>query len=499
MKEVSWSSPEFKSIVRTLGARTGLAFRPHQRESTEKGIQSAMARSGIEDLSEFLGLVEHDDKALEHLICELTVGETYFLREPNRFDFIREHILPEIVSRSEQLHKIRIWSAACASGEEPYSLAILCAEDGLASRCSILGTDVSVEALDKARAAAYRPWSLRGRGEAFAKPHGNIDGEFFQLGDAIRRLVHFEFLNLAMDVYPSLVTGTQAMDLILCRNVLIYFNSDTIRAVAERLYRCLTDGGWLITAAGDPPLEDFAPFEVIMTDSGTVYRKPLSRVAADTSDVAPTNQRIGPPRQPDSRAVNGTKLFGERRTHSNLSQPDNTISSSQLVSDSKPDPVLEAGRALAAGEYEMAAELTSACLANTKACVIHVNALANIDAGQALDRCRQLAESHPLSAELHYLHAVLALESKSEVNAIQAAERAVYVDRTLAMAHFLIGSIRQRHGDFDASRRAFQNAANLCRAVGPNDVLPLSEGETAQHLLEAVNMHLAAIDAALRK
>ena len=128
MNEVSWRKLEYESIVRKLDARTGLVFRPHQRESTEKGIRHAMARSGIDDRREYVGLVEHDGTGCEHLVRELTVGETYFRRERSRFGFTREHILPEILIRRGPSHKIRIWSAACASGEEPYSLAILCWE-----------------------------------------------------------------------------------------------------------------------------------------------------------------------------------------------------------------------------------------------------------------------------------------------------------------------------------------------------------------------------------
>ena len=88
--------------------------------------------------------------------------------------------------------------------------------------------------------------------------------------------MRFEYLNLALDLYPSIATGTRNLDLILCRNVLIYFGRETVKAVARRLFDSLAEGGWLLLAAGDPIIDDYAPFETIVTEKGVAYRRPLA-------------------------------------------------------------------------------------------------------------------------------------------------------------------------------------------------------------------------------
>jgi chemotaxis protein methyltransferase CheR len=485
VKGILWTDDDYESIMRIFGARTGLTFRPTQRESTQLGIAKAMHRTGMSDLSAYAALLAYDVDALDNLIVELTVGETYFFRESSQFEGIRREILPEILKRKGRSHRVKIWSAACASGEEPYSLAMLCAEEGLASQCEILATDISSEALAKARQATYRDWSLRGdAGTATKKYLRFVNGRYF-VDDRIRRLVRFEFLNLAMDVYPSHVTSTEAMDLILCRNVLIYFGRATIREVAERLFACLADGGWLITASGDPPLGDYAPFETVVTNFGVFYRRPQVSEAA-LHKLADAKQDSRP-----HRAQSSTKLAASTQPKLNA---DPATSFNQSV-DSQLDI---AKKALARGDYAQAVELSGPYSHDPAACIVQVKALANLRTEEAAQKCTLFTARHPLSAELHYLHAVLLMEMNLDVDAVHAAQRAVFLDRSLAIAHFLLGSILQRRGSLEGAKRAFRNARELAAARPPDEIVPLSEHETARLLTKAAENHLRVIEAALR-
>ncbi|HEX8202406.1 MAG TPA: protein-glutamate O-methyltransferase CheR, partial [Isosphaeraceae bacterium] len=268
----TWSHPAYEAVVNLLNARTGLAFAPERRVGVEQGIRSAMRRAGLADPARYALRIAVDEAALDDLIVELTVGETYFFREPAQFEFLRAAVLPEIRRRRGEAHVLHAWSAACATGEEAYSLAIVCLQEGLAGRCRLLATDISRPALEKAYGACFGPWSLRGDGAALARPYLSPEGPGrFRLAEAARRLVTFEHLNLALDVYPSLATGTLGMDLILCRNVLIYFDRETVAAVARRLFAALADGGWLVTASSDPPLAGLAPFQTVVTERGIYY------------------------------------------------------------------------------------------------------------------------------------------------------------------------------------------------------------------------------------
>src|SRR5262249_141034 len=154
--------------------------------------------------------------------------------------------------------------------EEAYSLAILFDQEGLGDSCHLLATDISQKALSRAREAVYGDWSLRGENNTAALPYlipnnpqaprrvfeaagfapeRNGKADIYRVIERIRGRAIFQPLNLALDTYPSFANGTWGMDLILCRNVLIYFDRETVRRVAERLYRTLADGGWLVTAA----------------------------------------------------------------------------------------------------------------------------------------------------------------------------------------------------------------------------------------------------------
>ncbi len=164
---MSWSQPAFESIATVLCRRTGLSFSPSRRQGAEQGIRRAMRRAGVADLEAYAKQLETQESVLDDLIVELTVGETYFFREPDQFAFLRREVLPALRARvTERLPGsiIRAWSAGCASGEEAYSLAMLFDSEGLARHASVLATDISQAALAKARQGVYRGWSLRGDG-----------------------------------------------------------------------------------------------------------------------------------------------------------------------------------------------------------------------------------------------------------------------------------------------------------------------------------------------
>jgi chemotaxis protein methyltransferase CheR len=472
---VSWTHPAYEDVVLLLGERTGLSFPPQRHDTAEQGVRRAMARAGVPDPAQYRALIERDARALDDLIVELTVGETYFFRDPAQFDFIRRVVLPDLAQCRGPGHTVRAWSAGCASGEEAYSLAILVAEEGFADRTFLLATDISRAALARAHQAAYGSWSLRGPGATIAGPYLSRRGNLHVLAERIRRAVTFEYLNLARDVYPSFAIGTWAMDLILCRNVLIYFDRQTVGVVARRLFESLAPGGWLITAPSDPPLGEDAPYEVVVTEAGVFYRRPIPAGAA------------GPEAEPTLPAADA-----EYRLLSTECPTPATPPPRQPVTSS---PMTEAQEALAHGDYARAAGLVDGLVADLPAATLRVRALANLDAGRAERACAEAAARHPLAAELHHLHAVLLLELGRDDEAARAARRVIYLDRTLALGHYTLGSVLWRRGDRAGARRAYRNARDLCAARPADEVIPLSDGERAGRLAEAAAAQLAILDA----
>jgi len=219
--------------------RTGLVFGDGRRSSFEAGLAAAMRRARLHDPVLYLTRLAATPSLLDDLVAEITVGETYFFREPHQFAVIREEIVPALLSARSRDRPLRFWSAGCASGEEPYSLAILVRELGLGRDAHIVGTDLSRAALAKATHGRYTRWSLRGVSDDVVHAYFTQVGGRFELAPAVRAAVEFRYLNLADDTYPSLSTGVWGMDLIICRNVLIYFDKKLQDRVHGLFYESL--------------------------------------------------------------------------------------------------------------------------------------------------------------------------------------------------------------------------------------------------------------------
>jgi chemotaxis protein methyltransferase CheR len=455
---LNWSLPAFEDLARLIGESTGLDFAPGRRTAAEAQIRRVMARAGAAGPEEYLDRLgaDPDPHALDDLIAELTVGETYFFREPEQFNFLRETVLPEIRSRRAHGHILRAWSAGCASGEEAYSLAIVLHEELPAGRAHLLATDLSRDALARAHRARYSDWSLRGEGAWAARPYLRPEGNDHVVVEPLRRMVSPGYLNLAVDDYPSAASGVWGMDLIFCRNVLIYLDRETIRKVARRLHDSLAPGGWLIAASSDPSLLEHAPFEPVVTDRGLFYRRKgvvVPRLPAPPAESNPPRADL----DPDLGAV-----------------------------------LAEARESLALGDYAGAVDRTRA-LPGAAARALHIRALANLDGRLAERDSAGATAEYPLSDEIHHLRAVLLLGLGRVAEAAEAARRAVCLDRGSAMAHFTLGLILTRLGDRAGAWRAYRNARDLGRARPPGEPVPLSDGEPAGRLARSAETLMARL------
>ncbi|MEK7474556.1 MAG: CheR family methyltransferase [Candidatus Coatesbacteria bacterium] len=446
-------------ILAFLAARAGLVFPPSRIEAVRDGIGRAMARAGAADGPSYLGAIESSPAALDDLVSELVVGETYFFRDPGQFDFLRQDGIPAVLARRPAGHALRIWSAGCATGEEAYSLAILADEMGLSGRSSVVGTDLCRSALVKARRAVYGGWSFRGTGEPLLARF-EPDGPRRRVGAALRERVRFEYLNLALDSYPSFAAGIWGMDVILCRNVLIYFSREAVAATARRLHDTLGEDGWLLTGPSDPPLQDLAPFEIVITPGGTAYRRAARRtVVAGWEAVAPV------------LAESLTAEIPQVACEPRVALPVEPVGAPGIP----PAP---------AEEPDPAARIRG--IAN----------LAGLPA--ALREVEDARLRSPHSVDLAFLRAVVLSELGRLDDAAAEARHALYLDRTLAAAHFLQGTILRRLGDLGGAARAFRNARDLAAGRPPDEPVPLGEGERAGRLAEGAAVQLEMVGAARR-
>ena len=252
-----------------LQRRSGLSFSGHNLSDLETGVKVTGELLGFPSALHFFQALnvqsEAASNAFEYLVRAVTIGETYFFRYPEQFTVLREDILPELIARKRAQGdlSLRLWSAGCSTGEEPYSLCFTLMRllpDVADWRISILATDINRDSLERAEKAEYSAWSFRG-----VEPH--VRQSFFEevgrsgvatyrfhpeVHKQVRKWVHFQYLNLKDHCYPSLLTQTTAMDFIFCRNVLIYFSPEVTRDVVASLHTCLADGGYLMVGPVEP-------------------------------------------------------------------------------------------------------------------------------------------------------------------------------------------------------------------------------------------------------
>ena len=420
-------------LLALVAERSGMVFAPNRRMEADAGIARAMKHADVDDLADYLILVRGDGIALDGLVDELTVGETHFMRDPDQMERVRRAVFPALKRRGAGA-PARVWSAGCSTGEEAYSLAILLEEEGLDQGAVVLGTDLSSAALEKARAGCYSDWSMRGVSGPFLRDYFRHSRGCRILVDRIRNKVRFERLNLVgREDYAA--AGAFGMDLILCRNVLMYFDHETAGRIAARLFDCLAEDGVLLTAGADLLLAEYAPFEVEVTRVGLVYRRPRGAPAAavprSLAQAPPPPIKALPPAEPDL----GREAFERVMRHAN------------------------------AKGAEKAERIAQAAL-----------------------------RRHPLDAQLHYLRATLLLALDRGEEAEHEARRALYLDPSLAVAHFLLGTILRKRGARPGALRAFRNVRDLCAARQADEAIPAGAGERTGALHSAASAEMERLE-----
>ena len=248
-----------EELDRRCGLRTELVSDVQFAQAVEKAAASAACHDAAEFVRALRLETQTDGPLLQQLIRRVTIGETSFFRHPEDLRWLSEQTIPRLLAAREAQGdlRLRLWSAGCASGEEAYSLAALAlAEIGKrpnaeAWQLTVLATDINSDALTVAKRAEYGEWSFRGvstedRGRWFT-----ATGDRSTPNAEIRRPVSLAYLNLRDPIYPAIMTGTSSLDLIVCRNVFIYFFPAMIAEALQRFEQCLAPEGSLLCGPSD--------------------------------------------------------------------------------------------------------------------------------------------------------------------------------------------------------------------------------------------------------
>ncbi len=480
-------------LAEVVESRLGLRFPRDRWPELSRGVDAAARELGIDDIGSFLNQLaaaSADSRVIQVLASHLTVGETYFFRDENHFRILGEEILPPLIrSKRETDRRLRIWSAACASGEEPYSIAILLTQlipDIANWNITIIATDINPRSLRKASQGIYGEWSFRDAPPWLKQRYFRQNKQgLFELLPHIKKMVTFSYLNLAEDAYPALSSNTNAVDLIVCRNALMYLAPETAQKAIHNFHRSLTEGGWLLVAAAETSPILFSRFSTVEFPGAFFYRKSGCAAAEDRGVLH--SFRFDFP--PEHQIEPATSLPDDRQPPlPETPQPDN--------SDILRNEYEEALGLYNDGRYSIAADKLSSFLSgngtDTKALSLLARVYANQGMlGEASACCERAIAADKLAPGLYYLRATILQEQNRAEEAVSSLKQALYLDPEFVLVHFALGNRALNQRVYKQAGKHFENALRLLVEYPPEEVLPESEGITAGRMAEIIRAAIA--------
>jgi len=467
--------------------RFGMFFPPERYNDLLRAVVHASEESGFSDPQGYVDWVlksPHSDKELEPLVTSLTIGETYFFRDPALFSALREVVIPQRIRQHRESKTLRLWSAGCSTGEEPYSVAMLLDYYGLVNndwRVELYATDVNVKSLRRARKGIYSRWSFRGLSEPMQQRYFDaVDEHHWCLKETIRRRVDFSYLNLAAPPFRLNDDGRCRCDVILCRNVLMYFSRELREQILNELARMLDDGGWLVVSPSEAGLVKVDGLHSVHINGMVLHRKGAGEAPTVRKVVthAPSPLRKSKAVDPVVSAPRSAAAKSQvRREPEPVAVPPLTVQACcELVEQGRYTQAMEQLDVLMAQlpqERQQQAEghlLLAKCCAN----------IGHID--EAHDHLQHSLRLDQMNAVAHYLSGVIALEQQELAQARQSLERALYLDENYIMAQLTMAMLQGQCGESAQQQKSFNRIHLLLDRLADDEVIPDSGGMTAAHL-----------------
>ncbi len=455
------STAECREMRDYLSERTGLSLHADKGEDLERILKERLEENYTKlTFNEYLSLVKAQGEAgaeLRHLVSRLTVGETHFFRNRAQFDALRTVVLPEIINRGRSKGKIlRLWSAGCSTGEEAYSIAMLLLElihDIGDWRLSILATDINEDSLTAARKGLYRNWSFREVDDYYRRRYFVAEGKGWRLVPEIISMVSFRYLNLAEDLFPSAVTLTDEQDLIVCRNVMIYFTPELSLRITGRFHQCLREGGYLLVGHSEHSEMIDSRFQRRLYESSIVYQK----TAAGARWEKGIKLRFrGSGRATSSLVLAGTTGTKKRRGVQRPPETEETLLFEKAVALYRQKSLEES-----LGIFRQIVRVNPR---NERA--RYMMALLSADCGhleEAEAEANRILEANPLHLEAMYLLALVSRIRGDDERELECLRRTVYLNRAFVLGHFQMGVFHLRLGNERLARRSLLNVLDLLK------------------------------------
>lgn len=265
----------FRQLRDQIYKRTGMYFSDSSKYLLQKRLSPRARELNFESFQKYFYFLQYDPRAdaeFDHIYDLVTTNETYFFREPAQLTAFIDEIIPDVLSK-KSMKKIRIWSAGCSSGEEPYSIAMLLSESGYYQHATfeIFASDINQQVLAKARKGQYRESAFRATTPELRERYFNREADgSWRIKDEVRNRVQFGRLNLYDEARVSLLGN---LDIVFCRNVIIYFDDQSKRVVVNNFYNRLVEGGYLLLGHSESLISLSTQFKLRHLRNDMVYQK----------------------------------------------------------------------------------------------------------------------------------------------------------------------------------------------------------------------------------
>ncbi len=486
-----------------LLANMGLNFTENRNKELYTKIGEVSKDFGFTDVDEFIDWIvcrKIDNKNIERLASFLTIGETYFQRERKALDFLEYEYLPQLINKRKKTHRyIKIWSAGCSSGEEPYSVAIMLKRlipNIKEWEITIKATDINPNFLEKAKRGEYTEWSFRGIDEDFKRRYFKKNKKgLFKINSDIKEMVDFSFLNLISYDDNSEKNNFSSYDIILCRNVMIYFSADGIRCVTSKFYDTLAKGGVLILSPVESTPLICDKFNRKQYNTVTVYSK--TDVDKDSLTYLKFNDRVS-----NSLFYSKNKLeFNKQPTNIGFSvKPDFCIKKdfkqqNKICADNNKnisfEYILEEYRSGKINDVEKKLKNASDNVSDLRKHLLLAKIyLDKKELKLAEEQCLNVINKDKINANAYYILGTIYYEDNRVEDAISALQKAVFLEPNNALCHYLLGNIYLTMGVNKESERSFRTVNRILSEMSNDDFLDTYDNITVQQLRETVLAYL---------
>jgi chemotaxis protein methyltransferase CheR len=471
-----------KKIAHLVTLYAGIKIREQDYDQFTSKVQARMKALGIATLDDYYQLLlkatqmknvflnyqtssslQPYEQEWQNLLTSITITETYFLRDFNQFKVLKDNVLPEIIDRKQRearlgtLPSLRIWSAGCSTGDELYSIAILLEEMKFPwDRWNflLLGTDINDIALEIARKGTYSNWSFRQVNPEFQRTYFRHRLQSWMIDRSIKSRATFQYCNLLHDDFPTAHNSLHHFDLIVCRNVFIYFESQAIAHVLQKFYETLNPLGYLMTGHTELHGQNLKIFSVRNFGESIIYQRPeKTRSPLNATDGLAT----GLPAPKSLSESFSTSPLGQ---NSPIASPLNSLDLQ----------LLNLKKLLGSEKYLEVLETVYQLLQNHSNCfelfVLAAEAHANLGEYQkAKASCWRALEIQEFATSPYLLLAHIAEEEGDIMQTKQLLKKVIYLDPNAVSAYFYLASIYAREKDMDKSKKMQASALRILQKL----------------------------------